>query len=261
MKIILSGASGYVGSYICRSLEKSDIEHTKISTRKWDNENSREKVKELDRESVFIHLGEESNRLVKMREEDYNISKEVVHTLGEHFSKVIYFSSVCVYKKIDGIIHNEESKIYAKNQYADMKLQSESQLDQKKDIIIRASNIFGHEPKKGTILSDLYEQAKNKKKFQLKDNKAKIDFIDLHTIYQLVEKCLEYNVNGIINACSGVNTSAYDLIDMIADPRGYEYDKVNKEERSEYSNRRLLKLLDINRVQLIHEFKPKFIFK
>ena len=162
---------------------------------------------------------------------------------------------------MDGIIHDEESKIYAKNQYADMKLQSESQLDQKKDIIIRASNIFGHEPKKGTILSDLYEQAKSKKRVQLKDEKAKIDFIDLRTIYQLVEKCLEYNVNGIINACSGVNTSAYNLIDMFADPRGYEHGKVNKEERSEYSNRRLLKLLDINRVQLIHEFKPKFIFK
>ena len=94
-----------------------------------------------------------------------------------------------------------------------MKLQSESQLDQKKDIII-SIKILDMNPK-GTILSDLYEQAKNKKKFQLKDNKAKIDFIDLHTIYQLVEKCLEYNVNGIINACSGVNTSAYDLIDML----------------------------------------------
>ena len=77
----------------------------------------------------------------------------------------------------------------------------------------------------------------------------------------MVEKCLENNVNGIINACSGVNTSAYNLIDMIADPRGYEDAKVRKEERSEYSNGRLLKLLDINRVQLIHEFKPKFIFK
>ena len=261
MKIILSGASGYVGSYICRSLERTNIEHTKISTRKWNNENSIEKVKELDREAVFIHLGEESNRLVRMREEDHNISKEVVRTLGEHFSKVIYFSSVCVYKKMDGIIHDEESKVYAKDQYADMKLKSESQLDQKKDVIIRASNIFGHEPKKGTILSDLYEQAKNKMEFQLKDKKAKIDFIDLHTIYQLVEKCLEYNVNGIINACSGVNTSAYNLIDMIADPSGYEDGKVRIEEKSEYSNGRLLKLLDINRVQLIHEFKPKFIFK
>ena len=39
-----------------------------------------------DRESVFIHLGEESNRWVKMREEDYNISKRC-HTLGKHFRK------------------------------------------------------------------------------------------------------------------------------------------------------------------------------
>jgi nucleoside-diphosphate-sugar epimerase len=213
-RLLMSGASGYVGRYLSSRLSSQGfpVEPMHLFV---DGELCRlPNQPTIDRSSIVIHLSEDANagqhasdqKLVETAEHNVRVLSKVA-------SKVIYFSSVAVYDTSAAERHSESSQRFADTPYARFKRNIESHLNAEKDLIVRASNLYGDVAKPGTILGDLMSSAQLTGKPTLRQPNAEKDFIHLRYVSKFIVRALQLNLSGIFNVASGLHTSGTALID------------------------------------------------
>ena len=212
----MTGASGFLGSHLCRSFKNKNIDYIGFSRRRGamvDHVISdyKELISSYDKNSILVNLaGDNTNP-------DAN-EQEIISELSDIYkSNMVFISSSSVYGPYNNEKISENMTLDDSNHYARFKALSEEIVLHNKGLVLRLSNVYGKGMSQNKIFYDIYNQINNKSSHLklrninvIKDYLYIDDFCDAMNI--ILEKPLK---NIIINLGSGVGEKAIKLVEVI----------------------------------------------
>ena len=260
MKILATGGSGYIGSYLVKHLLQQG--HSVDIIARTENEFIRTfanqigvyysditkpfnfQVKQDVQYDLFIHLGAAND--IDSADPSYAINASVLGTryaldfcVKNKIKKVIYYSTFQVYGYVEGDM-NEKSPLLPTNdygithQFAEQYLELYQRTKGIDYIIIRPTNIFGSPMFKSTdrwslVPSCFCKEALEKGEINLMGSGLqKRDFIDVNDLaIATVIYCNDFDKykNQVINVSSGVNYTIIEIANLVAKQYQQLYNK------------------------------------
>lgn len=224
MKIAVTGATGFLGYYVCQKISESGCQVVKFNSRNFD---IREPV-ELPNVDVVIHLAANSKVYLARKHvfEDFRINGlGTLHLLEamrkSGVKKIIYISSTRVYK--NQINAREEDPVgmnSAGGPYGLSKLIGEFYVQEYANsynldyVIFRLSGLYGPRMYKNPLF-DIIRGFMNNETIKLYQHiSSEMDFIYAKDAAEGISKGLEWN-NEILNLSSGTGYKLIDIYDIL----------------------------------------------
>lgn len=229
MKILITGHSGFIGSYLQKKLEKTEHELILVDIANGTNICDWQQVKQYEGMDVIVHLANLSfvpasyEQPKKFYETNYLSTLNMLELCRLNNAKMVFFSSYIYghpqYQPID-----ENHPTQAFNPYAQTKVICESMCegynrDFKVPItIFRPFNIYGTGQNPDFLIPSIIQQAKTGK-IVIKDDRPKRDYIHVEDIVDAIVTAIETgNADKSIqkyNLGSGVSYSVKEIVDMV----------------------------------------------
>lgn len=226
-KIIVTGASGFIGSHLVKYLASKKLNVTGYYRTETDrlsllNIKKYSKIinsyNDIPKGNNFILIHTAQSGQVQLRSDtnqdvDQNLIKMLIN---KNFSLYIFLSSALVYgdKYIKKI--SEENKTNANNHYAKIKLKSESLFDLKKTAILRLTNVYGNFMNKENIFCDIISQLPFDRSIKIRDGSPVREFLFIEDLCYLIFLVLKNPITGIFNLGSNESISIKNLAILIA---------------------------------------------
>jgi len=224
--ILVTGATGFIGSNICRQLKNSNQDYRVLSP-------SKGEVDLLNRESfecfisdfkpdIVIHCAAQipnNSCFSESRIINNLIDSHVSESLKCHLpeARLIYCSGTSFYKPSLDLI-TEQSIVEAKNQYFQSKFDGE-QIIKKSGInatILRISAPYGQGQKAQTVIHKFIDQAlKNEPLYIFGSGERVQNFTYIDDVVSAFESALSFEINGVFNICSDETVSMKYLAETI----------------------------------------------
>jgi UDP-glucose 4-epimerase len=182
IKVVVTGASGFVGTNVLRLLSKQKNVETIAVTRKnipgWFGVSEYSQSPAGD---VLIHLAEDNDR-ARVSKSHHVYEARVLDTLaallGKGYHRVVYASSSVLYGDSDVHAHLPNDSIQSNDAYTSVKRQSElAVLKLPAGIVVRLANIYGPGMSKNNVMSAILRQIPGKGKLEVMDTNPVRDFI------------------------------------------------------------------------------------
>jgi len=229
MKILITGHSGFIGSYLQKKLEKTEHELVLVDIANGTNICDWEQVKQYEGMDVIVHLANLSfvpasyEQPKRFYETNYLSTLNMLELCRLNNAKMVFFSSYIYghpqYQPID-----ENHPTQAFNPYAQTKVICESlcegyNRDFKVPItIFRPFNIYGTGQNPDFLIPSIIQQAKTGK-IVIKDDRPKRDYIHVEDIVDAIITAIETeNADKSIqkyNLGSGLSYSVKEIVDMV----------------------------------------------
>jgi nucleoside-diphosphate-sugar epimerase len=229
MKILITGHSGFIGSYLQKKLEKTEHELILVDIANGTNICDWQQVKQYEGMDVIVHLANLSfvpasyEQPKRFYETNYLSTLNMLELCRLSNAKMVFFSSYIYghpqYQPID-----ENHPTQAFNPYAQTKVICESlcegyNRDFKVPItIFRPFNIYGTGQNPDFLIPSIIQQAKTGK-IVIKDDRPKRDYIHVEDIVDAIITAIETeNANKSIqkyNLGSGLSYSVKEIVDMV----------------------------------------------
>ncbi len=259
MNILITGGSGYIGSYLVKQLLEEG-HHIDIIART-ENEFIRNysdrigvyyaditqpftfQIKDI-RYDIFIHLGAAND--IDSADPKFAINASVLGTryaldfcVKNEIKKAVYFSTFQVYGYVEGDM-DENSPLLPTNDYGITHQFAEQYFEMYQRtkgidyLIIRPTNIFGAPMYKSTdrwslVPSCFCKEALEKGEINLMSSGLqKRDFIDLNDLVKVTNyycENFEQHKNNVINVSSGNNYTIYEIAKLVANQYNNLYSK------------------------------------
>ncbi len=228
IKILITGGTGFVGSYLMEELRKLDtdikiLSQEKLNGKRYVHGDIRDKDLDLRGYDIIYHLAALSNP--KFCEDNKRLAWDVnvngVLNLLERLEKrqkIIFASSAQVYGR-SSQPHLEDEPLDAPNFYGLTKKVAEELIGYYSDkkgfayAILRFFNIYGPRQDKGFLISDVIEKYRTGGEIKIIDPEANRDFIYISDVADVLIEAI--NANGIYNIGFGRGTrigKVYSLI-------------------------------------------------
>ena len=220
MQVVVTGASGFLGSHLVTTLLNEGINVVPVSRKTIGFENA-VRVKEyaeIPTGDVLVHLAENPNRLdVNQAGEGYlNQAAAVLDMMmAKDYGKVIYCSSAMVYGDNGDAPYTEESPVYRLDNYSRMKLNNEKKILDADGIVVRLTNVIGLKMAKNNVLSDILSQLHNDGPIYVRNDKPVRDFIWLDDVISALSKLVFNGKSGVFNIGTGVGVSIRELAETV----------------------------------------------
>jgi nucleoside-diphosphate-sugar epimerase len=229
MKILITGYSGFIGSYLQKKLEKTEHELILVDIANGTNICDWQQVKQYEGMDVIVHLANLSfvpasyEQPKRFYETNYLSTLNMLELCRLSNAKMVFFSSYIYghpqYQPID-----ENHPTQAFNPYAQTKVICESlcegyNRDFKVPItIFRPFNIYGTGQNPDFLIPSIIQQAKTGK-IVIKDDRPKRDYIHVEDIVDAIITAIETeNADKSIqkyNLGSGLSYSVKEIVDMV----------------------------------------------
>lgn len=229
MKILITGHSGFIGSYLQKKLEKTEHELILVDIANGTNICDWQQVKQYEGMDVIVHLANLSfvpasyEQPKRFYETNYLSTLNMLELCRLNNAKMVFFSSYIYghpqYQPID-----ENHPTQAFNPYAQTKVICESlcegyNRDFKVPItIFRPFNIYGTGQNPDFLIPSIIQQAKTGK-IVIKDDRPKRDYIHVEDIVDAIITAIETeNTDKSIqkyNLGSGLSYSVKEIVDMV----------------------------------------------
>jgi len=262
IKIVITGATGFIGTALCRKLEERKEYSIIKVTRSQDDMTGFFQVtdyKQTPSGDILIHLGEDSDREKVNKMSDLYIQdtrQTMKSLLMNRYKKIIYISSSTVYSDKNESLCDESMPTYANDTYSTLKLENEKKVLNSGGIVVRLSNVIGNGMSKNNVLSDVLSQLSNKHyPVTIRDVSPVRDFIMVDDVVDAIFKLMQNNASGVFNVGSGVETSINQLVKMVLDVSKQKNRKVIsivKDYKYSYN------VLSIEKINNIVGWSPKF---
>ena len=262
IRIVITGATGFIGTALCRKLEeKKEYSIIKV-TRSQDVMTGFFQVTNYQQTppgDILIHLGEDPDRARVNKMSDLYIQdtrQTMKSLLMNRYKKIIYISSSTVYSDKNESLCDESMPTYANDTYSTLKLENEKKVLNSGGIVVRLSNVIGNGMSKNNVLSDVLSQLSNKHyPVTIRDVSPVRDFIMVDDVVDAIFKLMQNNASGVFNVGSGVETSINQLVKMVLDVSKQKNRKVIsivKDYKYSYN------VLSIEKINNIVGWSPKF---
>ena len=229
MKILITGHSGFIGSYLQKKLEKTEHELILVDIANGTNICDWQQVKQYEGMDVIVHLANLTfvpssyEHPKKFYETNYLGTLNMLELCRLNNARMLFFSSYIYghpqYQPID-----ENHPIQAFNPYAQTKVICESlcegyNRDFKVPItIFRPFNIYGTGQNPNFLIPSIIQQAKTGK-IVIKDDRPKRDYIHVEDIIDAMITAIETkNTDKSVqkfNLGSGFSYSVKEIVDMV----------------------------------------------
>jgi nucleoside-diphosphate-sugar epimerase len=229
MKILITGYSGFIGSYLQKKLEKTEHELILVDIANGTNICDWQQVKQYEGMDVIVHLANLSfvpasyEQPKRFYETNYLSTLNMLELCRLNNAKMVFFSSYIYghpqYQPID-----ENHPTQAFNPYAQTKVICESlcegyNRDFKVPItIFRPFNIYGTGQNPDFLIPSIIQQAKTGK-IVIKDDRPKRDYIHVEDIVDAIITAIETeNTDKSIqkyNLGSGLSYSVKEIVDIV----------------------------------------------
>jgi UDP-glucose 4-epimerase len=221
LKVVITGASGFLGKYILKELnKKNDIEIIPVSRKKIPGWVVVSDYSDSPVADILIHLAQNNNRaltnqLGKSHEE--KTIKTFINLLSKDYSRVIYISSSVLYGDKQLGLLTENNPIEVIDTYTQIKYRSELEVFSKQfGLTIRLANVYGPGMSKSNVLSNILNQIPGKGSLQVMDCKPIRDFIWAEDVAKAIVE-LTFNNSSkekIFNVGTGIGTSIESLASL-----------------------------------------------
>lgn len=266
MNILITGGSGFVGSYLIEKLKKKhniiniDIKQPEKNKEFFIEKDIREDLNDLPEIDVIFHLAAQSSVFIgeKKPEETFSVNIDGTKNLLKFAEKrkiknFIFFSSAAVYGNPEEIPLKEESPKNPINNYGKSKLDAEKECLKYKEnfniTILRPFNIYG--PGSNGVIDVIVEKIKNNETFFIEgDGSQTRDFIFIKDVVNACDFFIDKK--GLFNLGTGKETSLNDIINKINAIMPIKTEKKDKRKNDiERSVADISKLIESG-------FKPKY---
>jgi len=224
-KVIVTGATGFIGRYLINELKEENLKIISYSTIDGDISNEQTWLK-MPKANFLIHLA-----AMTFIPKSWEQTKEFIETNSLSLLNAIeyckknkcrlIFLSTFVYGNKNTPI-DERSELNPQNPYSLSKLLGENicsfykKVDNLDVIILRPFNIFGKGQNNLFLIPSLISQIKNKNKITVMDIKPKRDYLYIKDLISAIKKSLFYKGNSyIFNIGSGISYSVEEVIEII----------------------------------------------
>ena len=218
MKVIVTGASGFVGHRVVKELLRRGVKTCAVARHPVEFPDSVVVDNYFDTPSgdVLIHLAENPNR-AQVNEigsaylcEAGALANSLV---SKGYQRIVFASSAVVYGDKDKRRHKPMDPVLATDVYSRSKLECEMLFDKNNGVIARISNLYGVGMSTENVFSKIIQQVRCAGEVKVWNDKPIRDFLWVDdAVDALVEMALG-RAKGIYNVASGRAVSIGELID------------------------------------------------
>lgn len=271
MNIVLTGSSGFVGSYLSRKLHSLEHNIIKLDISEGVDITDWTTVKNLPKFDTCVHLAAklfvpESYIDARMF---YHVN--VIGTLNMlelckiHNAKMIFTSSY-VYGKPNYLPIDEKHKLSAFNPYAHSKIVGEQLCENYTKffgtpiIIFRPFNVYGYGQSKNFLVPEVLEKSTISEVIELLDASPKRDMVYVEDLVDAYICAIESNIkNEIFNIGSGLSYSVEQIVQLVFKNLANNNSVLfsNKERVNEVDD----VIADISKVKRLLNWQPKTVIE
>ena len=221
MKIIITGASGFIGGHLISKLsEIANTEIVPLTRRKIPNLIRVSDYRDAPEGDVLIHLAEDNN-LVNVANRDLSYEHNALSTLrtllDKKYRRIIYASSSTLYGDKSVVPHTTGDEIFVKNPYTRIKSLSESAvLENPNGVVVRLANVYGPLMSTNNVMSQILSQIPKQGDLEVGDVNPVRDFVWVQDVAEGISMLTRMDltkteISKMYNLGSGVGTSIGDL--------------------------------------------------
>lgn len=218
MKVIVTGASGFLGRAVVKELSRSSMDYIAVSRAHGNGLHVVSDYSKTPAGDVLIHLAENNNRRqVNQIGKPYqnDIDQNLEDLLNKGFKKVIYASSGLIYGDADPKPHKETDPEEINDMYTATKKMAETRiLGHSSGVAVRLSNLYGPGMSPFNVLSDILKQINLNKDLQITSGYPVRDFLWIDDAASALCKLVKHFDHGIINVSSSQGTSISGLAEL-----------------------------------------------
>lgn len=255
-KVILTGASGFVGKGLTTYLTVNGIDVIPVSRSKRDGFYTIDSYFDCPLEGLLIHLAEESNQSkVNLLGESYlKESIKLTSYLAGHYKKnMVYISSTVVYGDKNPFPNSEDNEVRVGDLYSKIKLRNEKIVLENGGLVLRIANLYGRGMSSNNVMSDILAQIDGDGPITVRNASPIRDFLSVDDLFSALLSILKVPCSGIINIGSGEGTSIFQLANIILSIFGQENRKIVSIQNDNVSS---TNVLDIRKIKELTNWKP-----
>jgi UDP-glucose 4-epimerase len=216
-RIVITGASGFIGSNVSKYLENKGFEITRVSRKPGDRILKVADYKDTPEGDFLIHLAESPIITVENEDTHNTEHNDLLLSLAEKSPKIIYASSSAVYGSSNNKPNKISDSISPVDNYSKAKLANEKIVLTSNGIVLRLSNIFGKGMSSKNIFSDILSQIPNAGPLFIRNDKPVRDFLYINEVCEIIYCIIKNFKSGVCNAGSGTGISIGDLARLVLD--------------------------------------------
>lgn len=223
MKIVVSGASGFLGSHTLTLLQKCGLNAIGTSRTQSNPNQKIIQIKSLENmpdADILIHFAESNNRFeVNAIGNQYVTDiQDRTYFLSKKYSRMIYASSVAVYPESSAGLRSPTEKLQPFDTYSEAKLAAEKiVLDSNKNpVVARIGNAYGPKMSELNVISSIIRQfTAKKKKIELVSTDPIRDYIWCEDISNAFFKMCQSQTCGVYNVATGIGHSVLEVCKIV----------------------------------------------
>jgi len=224
MRVVVTGASGFIGNALVRLLQKQGVDVLALSRRRMPGVAQLRDFSVSPAADVLIHLAQESDRRkVNEAGEAGVLAAQVTlkALLTKPFGRIVYASSAVLYGDTTMSPHSPSDSIYAEDTYAGLKRQSEVRvLETGRGVVARLSNVYGPNMAPGNVVSKILGQIPGEGAIEVMDDAPVRDFLWIEDAAAGLATIAVGEKAGIYNLGTGMGTSIGNLARLALDVAG-----------------------------------------
>ena len=226
-KILVTGANGFVGSFLCKALKELQHEVIELTSSDgdiidpmtWEN---------IPAAEVVIHLAAKTFVPASWKNPELFLQTNTLGTVlaleycRKHGARMVFISSY-LYGNPASLPINELAPISIPNPYALSKKAAEdycrfyAESFKVNMVIIRPFNLYGFGQSNNFLIPEIILQVLNSNEVHIKDLEPKRDYIYITDFIEAIIKCIDAHRFEIYNIGSGISYSVGEIIQMIQD--------------------------------------------
>lgn len=218
MRVVVTGASGFLGSAVSKKLTIAGLDVVGVSRKKNPGLFQVDKYSESPSGDVLIHLAENNNR-ARVNQLSTAYEQEACSTLDTLLKKgygmVIYASSSVLYGDSVRTPHSELDPVDPIDTYTRAKMAAEQRVLSLGGTVARLANIYGPDMARENVISHILGQLHNYGSITLQDATPIRDFLWIEDAAEAIMKMVSLQAQGVFNIGTGIGTSIGELASML----------------------------------------------
>lgn len=234
-RVVVTGASGFVGRAVCGALVRAGADVHTVSRRRGDvaagvtSHVVESYAATPGLGGILLHLAGESVASRVTPEVERLHLADVDALLGKGFRRSVFASSAVVYGAHGARPFSEHDPLAPVGRYAALKVALEARFDGARDAIARLANVYGAGQSSAGVLAHLLSQLDAAGPLTVRASWPVRDFVFIDDAAEALARLCLSDVTGPFNIGTGVGTSVEHLAQLVLEASGQRGRSVSSE--------------------------------